>query len=269
MKISVIIPTYNRADFLVNTIESIKQQTVKVDEIIIIDDGSTDNTKDILKDYSDLIYQYQDNSGVSSARNLGIKLALNEWICFLDSDDLWEKEKIEKQIEFHLQNPNILFSYTDENWVFNGKTIKKKQYQQKNNKVSFRDHLPNTFIGTSTVMIHKSVFDNIGVFDTSLVACEDYDLWLRILRDYEIGFIDHLLIKKIAGHKGQLSFETAIMDQYRIQALLKHLDSKYKSDITKEILNKCDILIKGALKHHNLELETQYRKLKDKLLLGC
>ncbi len=264
MKISVIIPTFNRAEHLPKAIRSVLDQTIKADEIIVVDDGSNDNTKNILQDYP-IKYFYQKNKGVSSARNKGIELAANDWICFLDSDDIWECNKLEKQITFHKQNHDILFSYTDETWLFNGKTIKQKAHQQKKDKTTFTTHLPNTFIGTSTVMLNKSILDTIGNFDTNLIACEDYDLWLRILLKHQVGYIDDKLIQKIAGHEGQLSFETPLQDKYRIQALLKHINSPYKDEVINELIKKCNILIKGAVKHNNQKIQNYYQELKDTL----
>lgn len=248
--ISVVIPTYNRAKFLASTIESVLNQSVPVDEIIVIDDGSSDGTKELLNHY-DIRYSYQENSGVSSARNHGIKIAKNEWICFLDSDDIWYKDKIKNQIQLHNNNPSILFSYTDEKWIYNNKEIKQKKYQEKTNKNQFLDHIKLCKIGSSSVMIHKTIFENIGFFDENLEACEDYDLWLRILRDYKVAYIDEKLVDKIAGHHGQLSFTTIGMDYYRILALQKHLNSEYTNAIENEIKIKKEILLKGAIKHNN------------------
>ncbi len=260
MKISVIIPTYNRANFIKATIKSVLNQTVKVDEIIVVDDGSSDKTKDILKTFKDVIYIKQENKGVSSARNKGIAACRNDWICFLDSDDIWEKEKIEKQIIFHKENPHILFSHTDELWLFNGKRIKQKKHQQKPSGFCFKENLPLTLIGASTVMIHKSLLKE-EFFDEDLKVCEDYDLWLRILYKYELGFINEKLIQKIAGHKEQLSFETPLMDRYRITALLKHIESSFKDSVIDEIVKKSEILINGARKHNNIEIEKYYTEL--------
>lgn len=266
MNISVIIPTFNRENHIYKAIESILNQSYNVNEIIIIDDGSTDNTKDIVHNYiekhSNIKYIFQNNSGVSKARNIGIKEAKNEWICFLDSDDMWEKEKIQEQVEFHRNNPHIYFSHTDELWIFNDKIIKQKKHQLKPQGFCFQENLANTLIGASTVMIHKKIFEDIGYFDEDLLACEDYDLWLRILQKYELGLVDKKLIKKIAGHENQLSFTTKLMDEYRIKALLKHTDSPYQTDIEKIIEYKCDILIKGAIKHNNQDIEEYYTNLK-------
>ena len=208
------------------------------------------------------MYKYQKNSGVSKARNLGIKLSKNEWITFLDSDDIWEKTKIQQQIDFHTKNKDILFSHTDELWKYNGKIIKQKKHQQKPYGDCFDDNISLCKIGASTVILHKSIFDNIGVFDEELTACEDYDLWLRILKKYKLGLVNKKLIEKIAGHKGQLSFEIPLMDRYRIIALLKHLEN---SLVKQEVIKKCDILIKGAIKHNNHDIEKYYTNLKSNL----
>ena len=261
MQISVIIPTYNRANFIVKAIESVLNQTVKVDEIIVIDDGSSDKTQELLKNYN-IKYKYQENSGVSKARNQGIKLSKNEWITFLDSDDIWEETKIQHQIDFHKNNKDILFSHTDELWKFNGKIIKQNKHQQKPYGECFNDNISLCKIGASTIFIHRSIFDNIGLFDEELVACEDYDLWLRILTKYKLGLVNKKLIEKIAGHKGQLSFETPLMDKYRITALLKH---KKQTLVKQEIIKKCNILIKGAVKHNNYDIEKYYTDLKSSL----
>jgi len=264
MKISLIIPTYNRAKLIESTLLSALNQTVKLDEILVVDDGSTDNTKQLLEQY-DIKYIYQKNQGVSNARNTGIKNSSNDWFCFLDSDDIWESNKMEKQIAFHNQNPHILFSHTDELWRFNDKVIKQKKHQLKPSGYCFKENIPNTLIGASTVMCHKSVFEDIGLFDEELEACEDYDLWLRILNQYELGLIDKKLITKIAGHKGQLSFETPFMDSFRVKALQKHLESSHKEDVKKEIIKRCDILINGAIKYGNTELKNYYINLKASL----
>ncbi|MEA2017629.1 MAG: glycosyltransferase family A protein [Campylobacterota bacterium] len=257
--ISVIIPTYNRENLILRAINSVLNQTLKVDEIIVVDDGSKDDTRCIVKNL-DIKYIYQENSGVSSARNRGIKEAKNDWICFLDSDDIWDKTKIEEQVLFHKNNKNILFSHTQEEWIFNGKIIKQKKHQQKPSGFCFEDNISHCLIGPSTVMIHKSIFNDIGIFDEGLLVCEDFDLWLRILSKYELGLIDKKLINKLAGHENQLSFITPMMDTYRIKALLKH---KNKDIVKNMIIKKCDILIKGAIKHNNKDIENYYTKLKE------
>ena len=264
MKISVIIPTYNRVKLLSKTIDSVLKQSIEINEIIIINDGSTDDTKELINTYKNdkIKYIFQENQGVSSARNTGINLAKNRWLCFLDSDDIWHENKIIEQIKFHTKNPHIFFSHTDELWMFNGKIINQKKHQLKPSGFCFEENIPNTLIGASTVMVHKKVLEDVGNFDETLIACEDYDLWLRILLKYELGLINKKLITKIAGHENQLSFTIKMMDKYRISALLKHHHTQYKNVVLEEVIKKCNILIKGAIKHKNNEIKEEYSKLK-------
>jgi len=257
MNISVIIPTYNRQDHILDAIKSVQNQTYKVDEIIVVDDGSTDNTKQLLKNL-DIKYIYQDNKGVSSARNTGIKNAKNSWITFLDSDDIWLDSKIEKQVQFHKNNPNILISHTDELWIKNGKQINKKYHQRKPFGWCFEDNLDSCKIGPSTTILHKDIILDIGYFDEDLIVCEDYDLWLRILQKYQLGFIDIPLIKKIAGNYAQLSFDTFAMDRFRIVALEKHLNTKYKHIVLKHLIQKLTYLVNGAKKRDNKDILEKY-----------
>jgi glycosyltransferase involved in cell wall biosynthesis len=252
MKISAIIPTYNRSQFILDAIKSIQNQSFQVDEIIIIDDGSNDETKSLLQSLH-VTYIFQANNGVSSARNRGIQEAKNEWIAFLDSDDTWEKDKIQAHINFHKNNPFFLASFTDEIWIKNDKEVKLKRHQKKE-QPTFLNSLRNCKIGTSTFFAHKSIFETVGYFDESLVACEDYDLWLRILLSFPIGFIDKKLTKKHAKALNQLSFTTAFLDTYRIKALLKHKNTKYEKEVIEELEYKLHILQKGALKHNNTKL---------------
>lgn len=208
MQISVIIPTFNRAQFTLRAIQSIQTQSIHVNEIIVVDDGSTDNTKKLLTN-ENITYIYQTNQGVSQARNRGIKAAKHNWIAFLDSDDIWHEDKIKEHISLHVNNPDLLASYTAEKWIRNGKVIQLKTHQQKE-EPTFLNSLSLCKIGVSTFFCHKKIFDDIGLFDENLKVCEDYDLWLRILQKYEIKLIDKQLITKYAGHENQLSFDTPL-----------------------------------------------------------
>lgn len=258
MKISVIIPTYNRASFLESCIKSVLEQTCCVDEIIVVDDDSNDNTFETVKQF-DVKYIYQTNQGVSKARNTGILNAKNDWIAFLDSDDIWHKNKIAHHIEFHTNNPLSLASFTDERWIRNEKIINLKTHQIKE-MPTFLNSLKRCKIGASTFFCHKQLFEFVGYFDESLIACEDYDLWLRILRKYPIHYIDEKLASKYAGHPNQLSFETKTIDKYRIYALKKHLESEYKVEVLQELIYKTELLLKGAIKHGNTEILEEFEK---------
>lgn len=258
MKISVIIPTYNRSQQVLNAIRSVQEQSFEVDEIIIIDDGSNDDTAMVLKDLN-IKYHFISNQGVSKARNKGIKVAKNSWLAFLDSDDTWHKDKILEHVNLHEKDSKLLASYTAETWIRNNKVIKLKAYQQKE-EPSFLNSLRLCKIGVSSFFCNKSIFEDVSLFDESLLACEDYDLWLRILLKNKIAFIDKELVNKYAGHENQLSFSTKLIDTYRIQALEKHLDSKYKKEVLEELIYKLEILLKGAKKHNNIDILTKYEK---------
>lgn len=257
MTISVVIPTFNRAEFVLQAVESVLNQTHKPDEIVVIDDGSTDNTKDLLKDLG-VRYIYQENRGVAAARNRGVCEAKNEWIAFLDTDDIWLPEKQEEQIIFHKQNPNILISQTDELWIREGKKVNKpKRYKKHGGDLFFRS-LDVCSITPSSVLVHKSVFDKAGLFDEKLEVCEDYDLWLRIAKEFPVGLIENELIEKRAGHGDQLSFRYHSMDMFRLKALKKHREIKEVRDL---IDKKRDILYKGAKKYNNTQLMKELDEL--------
>jgi glycosyltransferase involved in cell wall biosynthesis len=257
LKITTIIPTYNRQNHIKRAIESVLNQSTKVDEIIVVDDGSTDDTKELIKDYP-IKYIYQQNSGVSSARNSGIKESNGDFLTFLDSDDEWHFDKISKQLEFHTKNKDILFSHTNEKWMRDNKEIKIKGANKKFGGFIFEDILSHCTIGASTVMIHRDIVDDIGLFDESLEICEDYDLWLRVAKKYQIGYIDEPLITKYAGDWEQLSFKYWGMDRWRIESLKKH-DSNQK--VRDEIIKKSKILLKGAIKNQNSEVEQKYKSI--------
>ena len=197
-KISIIIPTYNQAEYLQEAIESVLNQTYKNIEIIIIDDGSTDNTLKVVNSFNDnkIIFIQQRNKGASSARNTGIKEANGEYIAFLDSDDLWLKDKLRKQIDFMRENPEVgllgtgCFQMIDTN-----KMIYKKIFPHKNEILQKNLIQYNPFI-QSSVIVRKDVFNDIGLYDEKFKESEDYDLWLRIAQKYKIANLKQALTTK-------------------------------------------------------------------------
>ncbi|NPA73543.1 MAG: glycosyltransferase [Epsilonproteobacteria bacterium] len=261
MNISVVIPTYNRQGLVKRAIESVINQTLKPQEIIVVDDGSSDDTKKVLQNYP-VCYIYQPNQGVSAARNRGIKEAKNEWIAFLDSDDEWQEEKLQKQADFHKLNKDILFSHTGERWIRGGKEVKYPKRLKKPYGDCFLDNLSTCKIAASSVMVHKKVFDKVGYFDEEFRVCEDYDFWLRVSYGFEVGLVDEPLIVKYAGHS-QLSNQIFTIDRYHIKSLLKFLDSKYANEVKQEIKRKLSILEKGAKKHQNGELLKWCKEIKE------
>lgn len=262
MKISVVIPTYNRYQVLKRALTSVFKQTYLPAEVIVIDDGSTDNTSQVIQDFPQVKYFYQDNCGVSSARNLGIQKADYEWIAFLDSDDEWHLDKLEKQVAFHQDNPEILMSYTDELWLRDGVEVKIPKKFHKIGKDVFLENLEYCNIAPSSSLLHKKLFDVIGLFDESLEVCEDYDLWLRILTKYDIGLLNKKLINKYGGDADQLSTKFWGMDRFRVISLEKLLDSDMdRKDIVLDvILKKYMTLLKGAEKYDRIEDIKKYSK---------
>ena len=223
MKISVIIPTFNRKYVLHRAIESVANQTRPPIEIIVVDDGSTDGTEDWLANsFPSVKYIYQDNKGVSSARNIGIEVSKGSWVSFLDSDDEWMPTKLEEQESYILENPEIKFCHTNEIWIRNGVRVNQMKKHQKYGGDIFEKCLDICRISPSSVLIKKDVFDEIGLFDESLRVCEDYDMWLRYTSRFPVLFLDRQLIIKYGGHSDQLSRVNSGIERYRIRSL-EHL----------------------------------------------
>ena len=257
VKVSVIIPTLNRSTTIIRAIESILAQTFKNYEIIVIDDGSSDSTKELISSY-DLKYVFTENRGVSYARNLGVEMAKGEWIAFLDSDDEWLPTKLEEQIQYSNDKPDILLIHTDEIWIRDGVRVNPPKKYKKGGGDQFIPNLKLCAIGPSTSMVKKDIFLELGGFRVDLPCCEDYDLWLKFTSLYEVGFIDKLLINKYGGHADQLSTQFVAMDYYRVLSLSWILDNRELSKVKEETVlkvlkKKCEILIKGYIKHRNLD----------------
>ena len=263
MNISVIIPTFNRKETLKRAIQSVVMQSYTPYEIIVIDDGSNDGTKEWLKDnFPNVKYIYQMNSGVSSARNKGIKFARGDWIALLDSDDEWLPSKLKDQAYEIELNPAAKFLHTNEIWIRNGVRVNQMKKHKKYGGYIFEKCLDICRISPSSVLIKKDIFDEIGMFDETLKVCEDYDLWLRFASKYPVHFLDQPLIKKYGGHSDQLSKVDDGIESYRIRSLKKIMNSgilnKKQKTITKDVLvKKMYIYAKG------LEKRNKIRELND------
>ncbi len=256
--VSAIIPAFNRADLVADAIDSVLYQTEPPDEIIVVDDGSTDNTLQKLDDYRPKISIItQENKGVAAARNIGIKAATCEWLAFLDSDDLWMPQKLQRQKSVLSEKPDFRICYTGEVWQRSGEPVNSKKQPQRFSGWIYKHCLPRCIIAASSVMLHRSVLDHVGYFDETLPACEDYDLWLRISHNYPVLFIPDKLIIKRTGSWRCLS-EQIGLDKYRILALKKMLTrndlSKNQRELTRRTLyRKCSIYAKGCRKHGKIK----------------
>ena len=257
--IDIIIPTFNRAHFIERSINSVLAQSFKSFNLYVINDGSTDDNEEVLKKYShqpNITILYQENKGVSAARNLGINASQSRWIAFLDSDDEWLPDKLEKQLAYIKQKPHCHFVHSNEIWIRNGVRVNAKKKFDKSNHEIFRRSLETCLISPSTVMMTRDLCLKHGRFDEDFVICEDYNLWLKILAHEEIGFISHDLIKKHGGHEDQLSTRYLAMDYWRLKALinlLRNYDLPHdkKMMVNEQIEVKSVLLKNGYLKHQN------------------
>jgi len=265
--ISIIIPTYNRSYTLARALDSVVRQSTGYRQIIVVDDGSTDNTEELINsNYPQVDYVKQKQQGVSAARNLGIKQAKGQWLAFLDSDDAWHIDKLKLQMDALNNNPGLLLCHTNEIWYLNGVLRNQMQKHEKTGGWIFEKCLPMCLISPSSVMIHRSLFDKVGLFDESLVACEDYDLWLRICAFYPVLYCPEPLTFKYGGHEDQLSKKYWGMDRFRIQSLFQLIRSGNLSQENlakaKNMLNyKTTIYIKGAKKRQKWQEIEYYEKL--------
>jgi glycosyltransferase involved in cell wall biosynthesis len=195
--VSVIIPTYNKADVIMRAIESVGRQTYRNHEIIVIDDGSTDNTKEVVANLPQLTYFYKENEGPSAARNLGIKKCEGSIIAFLDSDDEWEPDKLEKCLERLNETPRARVVISDYTLYDEGEERERKSprrlgvYSPLRILMSFNE----TNLHTSSVVTYKSLVQSVGGFDERLIRGEDWELWIRLAELAEFVFIDEPLVK--------------------------------------------------------------------------
>jgi len=273
VRISVVIPTYNRYNQLQRALKSVFSQTFLPFEVIVVDDASNDETSKVQQNFPNIIYKkLPQNRGVSFSRNFGVSLAKGELIAFLDSDDEWEKTKLQKQLKLH-KNENICMSYTAEEWIKDGNKINIPKKFQKIGKDIFLENLEYCNIAPSSVVITKRCFLKYSGFDTTLEVCEDYDLWLRVNEFSSVKLLNESLCKKYGGANDQLSTKYWGMDRFRVYALEKHLEvTKRKKEVLKIILKKLKLLCKGAKKHkketlqYELKIE-KYEKLYSATLL--
>ncbi len=266
--ISLVIPAYNRASLLKRALESVAMQTNRPAEIIVVDDGSTDDTAIMIKkEFPDVVYIHQKNSGVSAARNLGIQNANHEWIAFLDSDDEWLPGKLAIQLSVIENNPaDTHLVHSNEIWIRNGNRVNQMDKHEKYGGWIFEHCLPMCAISPSSVLIKKSLLYEAGLFDEQLPACEDYDMWLKICARYPVKYLPQPLIKKYGGHEDQLSRKYWGMDRFRIKALVNlhagnFLTNEQTSLVVAQLEKKITIYLNGAIKRGKFDDIEYYSSL--------
>jgi glycosyltransferase involved in cell wall biosynthesis len=271
--VSVIIPTFNRAWCLAQAVDSVLAQRFEGFELIVVDDGSTDGTAELLESYGDAIRVVRrENRGVSAARNAGIAAARAELIAFLDSDDLWLPDKLARQVEFFALHPEALICQTEELWVRNGRRVNPGKRHRKRGGMIFEPSLDLCLVSPSAVMARRKLFEQVGCFDENLPACEDYDLWLRVSCRLPVHLIAAPLIVKRGGHPDQLSRSWGL-DRYRIASILKVLAGGVLSEdqrraAVRVLEDKCAVVAGGCRKRGRLDEAAYYEGLKSEVGRG-
>jgi glycosyltransferase involved in cell wall biosynthesis len=258
---AAIIPTYNREATILRAIHSIARQTIRPQTLIVIDDGSIDQTEELVTAWIrverppfKVIFEKTSNRGVSAARNLGVQLADSDWLAFLDSDDEWLPNKIENQLPLSETFPMV---HGEENWIRNGVRVQAPRKYLKSGGRVFNRCVDLCFISPSSVLIERKLFERMNGFREDFPVCEDYELWLRIAAQYEVGFTSEPVLNKYGGHGDQLSMRFRGMDYFRAKALRPFLEQRDLSreeqmHAAKTLLQKCEILLGGYVKHDNM-----------------
>ena len=251
--VSVIIHTHDRRALVCEAVASVLAQRGAEAEIIVVDDGSGDGTGDALRALAaDRVrYRWQPQRGVSAARNLGAGLARGEWLAFLDSDDLWQPDKLARQLAFHRAHPEVAASQTEEIWIRHGVRVNPCRHHAKPAGDIFLPSVERCLVSPSAVLLRRSLFVALGGFDESLPVCEDYDLWLRLGSREPVGLVAEPLVMKRGGHADQLSRRYWGMDRFRVAALAKllaqdELPAAGRAVVRDTLRRKCAILAQGA-----------------------
>lgn len=221
--ISAVIPVYNRAGSVGRSVESVLRQTLPPREVIVVDDGSTDSTADVLKQFGGDIRVTGDgrNRGVAAARNLGVAQSSGAWIAFNDSDDVWEPDKLERQWDYLRANPYYEFIHGYDRWIYDGAEIEMEREGRKPEGWIWKASLGHCYISPPTVLMKRALFDELGGFDESLPVSEDYEFWLRLSRNHPVGLCSHVSTNVYGGAIDQISQRYRNWERYRVAALIK------------------------------------------------
>jgi glycosyltransferase involved in cell wall biosynthesis len=270
--ISAIIPTYNRAAYLERAVGSVLAQRSPCGELIVIDDGSSDDTVALVERLAagaavPIRLVRQRNRGAAAARNAGIRAARGSLLAFLDSDDWWLPDKLAVQTAAMATRPEVLIAQTREIWFRRGQRVNQKKKHDPPDGDIFAASLAMCVVGMSTVMARAELFDRYGLFDESLPCCEDYDLWLRVGCREPFLLVPQALTGKEGGRPDQLSVIHRLgMDVFRIRSLCTLLDSDVldpgqRHRAVAELARKCRIYGQGCIKHGRSEEGSRYLAL--------
>ena len=225
-RVSVIIPTYNRADYLAEALRSVLGQTRKPFEVIVVDDGSEDHTTQVVRAFEpDVRFFRQDHAGVSAARNLGLDAARGDVIAWLDADDLWEPDFLETMISRLAEDRKLDGVYSG--WAHidaAGNSLPQSSHRVVPPADLYLALTEGNFLATPAIVVRKRCFEVVGSFDTQLGICEDYDMWLRLAKDFTIAGLPAPLVR-IRVHDGNTVQDTAAFSRYRLALVQKHYGS--------------------------------------------
>lgn len=258
-QVTVVVPTYNRSELVCRALTSVFSQTHPAEEVLVIDDGSTDETAErVASQFPRAILRQQENRGVSAARNHGIRAARSPWIALLDSDDEWHPRKLERQFAALRSRPHCV-CHCDEIWIRGGQRVNPGLRHAKRGGRIYRESLPLCAISPSAVLLERRVFSAVGLFDESLPVCEDYDMWLRVTARFAVLLVDEPLVVKYGGHADQLSRSRWGMDRFRVPALERawrtlDLAGEERRATLEVLTEKLQILLAGAVKRERCDL---------------
>ncbi|MDQ8021337.1 MAG: glycosyltransferase family A protein [Moraxellaceae bacterium] len=235
MKIDVVIPAYNASAFIERTLESVLQQTLAPASIIVVDDGSADDTARLARRFADshpeqkIVLLSQSNKGISGARNAGLRVATSEFVALLDADDLWEPRKLERQAALFMRDgvERLGLVYCDYRLIDeHGEPVRARSHTGPRLRGSIRQELckGNLISGSaSAVLIRTRVLQEAGLFDEALVCCEDWDLWLRISKNWEVDFVPEVLVR-ICRHSQSIQLDNRKMLEGDLRIAVKLSD---------------------------------------------
>lgn len=259
---------------LLRAVRSVLEQTYQQFELIVVDDGSSVSLEQARLEVQDHGHRWitQAPQGVSAARNRGVEECKYDWIALLDSDDAWKPTKLEEQVRFHVENPDISISQCEEEWYRHGVRVNQRAIHKMPSGDAFSKSLKLCCISPSAVLLKKDLVLRLGGFDEQMAVCEDYDLWLRITALHPVGLIEQPLVQKFGGHDDQLSKSQPAIDRFRVYAIAKLLRGEGLTDAQialakNEVMRKLAVLSRGAKKHAPSDFE-RYEKISDALTQG-
>ncbi|MFQ5686787.1 MAG: glycosyltransferase family 2 protein [Candidatus Scalindua sp.] len=263
--VSVIIHTFNNEKFIAETVESVLSQTYSDYEIIVVDDGSGDGTRDALLPYmQEIRYHYKENGGIASAKNTGISLSNAEFVAFLDHDDLWIPDKLKIQMEYFNGNPQVGLVYAKYASFRGDKELRVKPEKGYSGWI-FKTLLSKSIVQTSTVMVKRECLNAVGTFDESFKLADEYDMFLRVAKRFQCGFVNKELTR-YRVHDRNASKNDLLFDKENLRVFKKvyngytDLDGNEKKILRKRIARYSMRVAEGLCRQGQLEESKIYQK---------